>query len=96
MPGYSKIRMKRFSAREPPGISSQLLYSPAVLTQPRCDETVLVRCLLDDHVACAHHYRISRRALTAAQAAICELPGIPRDAAAWIDFDPLSSLTLAS
>jgi hypothetical protein len=34
---------------------------------------------------CAHHYRISRHALIIAEAAICELPGIPGDVAEWID-----------
>lgn len=30
-----------------------------------------------DLLLCAHHYRVSRRALADAEAAICELPGIP-------------------
>ena len=34
-----------------------------------------------DLLLCAHHFRVSRRALIAAQAAICELPGISRYAA---------------
>ncbi len=38
-----------------------------------------------DLLLCARHYRLSRRAFIAAEAAICELPGIPGDVAAWID-----------
>jgi len=41
-----------------------------------------------DLLLCAHHYRMSRHALAAAEAAICELPGIRRDTAARIDVDP--------
>jgi hypothetical protein len=33
---------------------------------------------------CAHHYRVSRAALAAAKAIVRELPGTPRDIAAWI------------
>jgi len=33
---------------------------------------------------CAHHYRVSRAALTAAKAVVRELPGTPQDIAAWI------------
>jgi hypothetical protein len=35
-----------------------------------------------DLLLCAHHFRMSRRALAAAQAAVCELPGTSRYAAA--------------
>jgi len=37
-----------------------------------------------DLLLCGHHYRISRQALTAAGAAVRELPWIPDSAAAWI------------
>ncbi|HEU5389985.1 MAG TPA: hypothetical protein VFV73_29205 [Streptosporangiaceae bacterium] len=48
---------------------------PATATRPH--ET--------DLLLCGHHYRISRRALEAASAAVRELPGTPDDVAAWID-----------
>ena len=38
-----------------------------------------------DLLLCAYHYRISRHTVIAAEAAICELPGIPSDVAALID-----------
>jgi hypothetical protein len=38
-----------------------------------------------DLLLCAHHFRVSHCALIAAQAAICELPGISRYAAAQFD-----------
>jgi hypothetical protein len=38
-----------------------------------------------DLLLCGHHYRVSRRALEAARAAVRELPGTPDDVAAWID-----------
>ena len=38
-----------------------------------------------DLLLCAHHYRMSRHALIVAEAAICELPGIPGNVAEWID-----------
>jgi hypothetical protein len=37
-----------------------------------------------DLMLCGHHYRASRRELTAAHAVVRELPGMPRDTAAWI------------
>src|SRR6184192_3505651 len=43
------------------------------------------RAQTTDLLLCARHYRISRHAFIAAEAAICELPGIPGDVAAWID-----------
>ncbi|HEX9041687.1 MAG TPA: hypothetical protein VF838_11760 [Trebonia sp.] len=36
---------------------------------------------------CAHHYRASRAALTAARAVVRDLPGTPDDIAAWIDLE---------
>jgi hypothetical protein len=41
---------------------------------------------------CGHHYRVSRRALEAARAAVRELPGTPDDVAAWIDVHRLAAL----
>lgn len=38
-----------------------------------------------DLLLCARHYRLSRHTLVVAEAAICELPGIPGDVAEWID-----------
>ena len=38
-----------------------------------------------DLLLCGHHYRVSRRVLEAAHAAVRELPGTPDDVAAWID-----------
>jgi hypothetical protein len=38
-----------------------------------------------DLLLCGHHYRVSRRALTAAHATVRQLPGTPADTAAWID-----------
>jgi hypothetical protein len=37
-----------------------------------------------DLLLCGHHYRVSRRALAAAHAVVHELPGMPRDTAAWV------------
>ena len=48
---------------------------PPTATRPHETELLL----------CGHHYRISRRALEAARAAVRELPGTPDDVAAWID-----------
>ena len=57
-------------------------------TAARPHETVLLLC--------GHHYRVSRQALTATHAAVCELPWTPRDTAAWILGDPDRSLAPAS
>ena len=43
------------------------------------------RAQTTDLLLCARHYRISRHTFIAAEAASCELPGIPGDVAAWID-----------
>lgn len=43
------------------------------------------RAQTTDLLLCARHYRISRHAFIAAEAAICELPGISGDVAEWID-----------
>lgn len=40
-----------------------------------------------DLLLCGHHYRAYRRALAAAHAVVHELPGMPRDTAAWIHDD---------
>jgi hypothetical protein len=45
-----------------------------------------------DLLLCGHHYRVSRRALEAARAAVRELPGTPDDVAAWIDVHQLAAL----
>jgi hypothetical protein len=45
-----------------------------------------------DLLLCGHHYRASRRALAAARAVVHELPGMPRDTAAWIYHDHDRSL----
>ena len=45
-----------------------------------------------DLLLCGHHYRVSRRALEAARAAVRELPGTPDDVAAWIDVHHLAAL----
>lgn len=45
---------------------------------------------------CGHHYRVSRRALVAAHAAVYELPWTPRDTAEWIHDDPDRSLAPVS
>ncbi len=45
-----------------------------------------------DLLLCGHHYRVSGRALAAAQAAVSELPGLPRDLVAWIDRARLAAL----
>jgi len=47
---------------------------PSTATRPHETELLL----------CGHHYRVSRRALEAARAAVRELPGTPDDVAAWI------------
>lgn len=73
--------------------------SPAVSASPAhraccCPDEAVVRIVMPpsptrpqttDLLLCAHHYRISRHALIVAEAAICELPGIPGDVAEWID-----------
>jgi len=73
--------------------------SPAVSANPAdraccCPAEPVVRVALPpgparpqttDLPLCARHYRISCHAFIAAEAAICELPGIPGDVAAWID-----------
>jgi hypothetical protein len=38
-----------------------------------------------DLLLCAHHYRVSRQALAAARATICQLPDVPSDVSAWLD-----------
>jgi len=42
-----------------------------------------------DLLLCGHHYRVTRPALVAAHAVVHDLPGVPRDTAAWIydDYD---------
>jgi hypothetical protein len=45
-----------------------------------------------DLLLCGHHYRASRRALAAGRAVVHELPGMPRDTAAWIYHDHDRSL----
>ncbi len=55
---------------------------PPTATRPHETELLL----------CGHHYRVSRQALTAAHAVVCELPWTPRDTAAWILDDPDRSL----
>ena len=45
-----------------------------------------------DLLLCGHHYRVSRRALAAGRAVVHELPGMPRDTAAWIYHDHDRSL----
>lgn len=69
--------------------------SPAVSASPAhraccCSAEAVVRIVLPlsptrpqttDLLLCAHHYRISHDALIAAEAAICELPGITGDVA---------------
>jgi len=40
-----------------------------------------------DLLLCGHHYRVSRRALAAANAAVHPLPGIQEDTAAWIGLE---------
>jgi hypothetical protein len=40
---------------------------------------------------CGHHYRASRQSLGAAGARVRELPGTPRDTAAWIGFESHSA-----
>jgi len=45
-----------------------------------------------DLLLCGHHYRVSRRALEAARAAVRELPGTPDDVATWIDVHRLAVL----
>jgi hypothetical protein len=47
---------------------------PPTATRPRVTDLLL----------CGHHYRVSRRSLAAAHAVVRELPGMPRDTAAWI------------
>jgi hypothetical protein len=37
---------------------------------------------------CAHHYRVSSRALAAAGAVVREMPGTPADVAAWTGIEP--------
>jgi hypothetical protein len=46
-----------------------------------------------DLLLCAHHYRVSSRALTAASATVRELPGTPHDIATWIELGPLAAST---
>jgi hypothetical protein len=46
-----------------------------------------------DLLLCGHHYRVSRRALEAAQAIVRELPGTSREIAAWIDRARLAAFT---
>jgi predicted transcriptional regulator of viral defense system len=57
-------------------------------TAARAHETELLLC--------GHHYRISRRALTAAHATSYELPWTPSDTAEWIHDDPDHSLAPVS
>jgi hypothetical protein len=38
-----------------------------------------------DLLLCGHHYRVSRRAMAAADATIRQLPDLPPDVAAWLD-----------
>ena len=61
-----------------------------------CSARAVVRVILPptsarthetDLLLCGHHYRLSRQALKATSAAICALPGTPRDSAAWIGLD---------
>ena len=40
---------------------------------------------------CGHHYRISRAALTAANAVVSELPGTPGDIASWVGLERAGS-----
>jgi len=70
-----------------------------------CPAQAMVRVILPPTAArphetelllCGHHYRVARQALTAAHAAVCELPWTPRDTAAWILDDPDRSLAPAS
>jgi hypothetical protein len=46
-----------------------------------------------DLLLCGHHYRASRRALTAAGATVRQLPGTPADTAAWINLRQYASST---
>jgi len=70
-----------------------------------CPAQAMIRVILPPTAArphetelllCGHHYRVARQALTAAHAAVCELPWTPRDTAAWILGDRDRSLAPAS
>jgi hypothetical protein len=58
--------------------------------------TTPTRSHATDLLLCGHHYRVSRPALAAAHAVVHELPGMPRDTAAWIHDDHDRSLAPAT
>jgi len=51
---------------------------PPVQSRPHPTELLL----------CAHHYRVSRRALASAGAVVRELPGTPGDITSWTGIEP--------
>jgi hypothetical protein len=62
-----------------PAAPAVLVIMPPGPSRPRSTELLL----------CGHHYRVSRAALTAAQAVVSELPGTPQDIASWIGLEQL-------
>lgn len=74
-------------SKEPTASTSRACCCPARpavrVTMPPCPSRPHATELL----LCAHHYRVSRAALTAAKAAVSELPGTPRDIAAWVEVE---------
>ena len=60
-----------------PATPAVLVIMPPGPSRPRSTELLL----------CGHHYRVSRAALTAAQAVVSELPGTPEDIASWIGLE---------
>ena len=71
-------------SKEPAGSACCCPARPAVrVVMPPCPGRPHATELL----LCGHHYRVSRAALTAARAVVRELPGTPRDVAAWIGIE---------
>ena len=57
---------------------------PSTSSRPRSTDLLL----------CAHHYQISRTALTATGAVVSQLPGTPEDIASWIGIEQGSARVL--
>ena len=76
-----------WSTKEPTASTSNACCCPA---RPAV-RVIMPPCPARPHTTelllCAHHYRVSRRALAAAKAVVGELPGTPQDIAAWIEVE---------
>jgi hypothetical protein len=91
-------------AQRTPGDATATAVDPAGLAERACccPARAAVRVTIPPSPArphetglllCGHHYRVSSPALEAAHAAVRELPGTPRDVAAWIDVTRLAAFT---